>query len=66
MRLITGVVLAVVLAAAVAAQSPSSPDVWPVAKVQAILERTPRTRLAPDLSPTARSSCCARTYFTDA
>jgi hypothetical protein len=44
------VAAALLLAAAVAAQSPSPRAVWPPAKVQAIIERTARTRLAPDLS----------------
>jgi hypothetical protein len=50
MRLPGALVLAAVLATAVAAQSPPPRAAWPAAKVQAILERTARTRLAPDLS----------------
>src|SRR5688572_13102780 len=50
MRVSAAVVLAAFLATAVAAQSPSPSTVWPAAKVQAILDRTARTRLAPDLS----------------
>ena len=50
MRLAVAIVPIALVATAVAAQSPSPPTVWPAAKVQAILERTARTRLAPDLS----------------
>src|SRR5215208_870261 len=51
MRLNSAIVPAALLATAVAAaQSPALRSVWPAAKVQAILERTGRTRLAPDLS----------------
>ena len=50
MRLIAAIVSAALLMAAVDAQSPAPRAVWPAAKVQGILERTARTRLAPDLS----------------
>ena len=50
MKLAAAIVSGALVATAVAAQSPSPPTAWPAAKVQAILERTARTRLAPDLS----------------
>ena len=50
MRPLAAIVPAALLATGIAAQSPSPRTVWPPAKVQAILERTARTRLAPDLS----------------
>ena len=50
MRLTAAILPTVILVTGVAAQSPSPQVVWPEAKVQAVLERTARTRLAPDLS----------------
>jgi hypothetical protein len=50
MRLTAALAAALVLGAGAAAQSPTPRSAWPDARVDAILERTARTRLAPDLS----------------
>jgi hypothetical protein len=48
-RLLVYIVI-VAAVASVAAQPQTARSAWPAAKVQAVLERTARTRLAPDLS----------------